>query len=162
MQPMPDTGSLPLAQPAPAGHSTTEAQLLRQVFPRNTGVKYEQDAIECQLIVHSRAPTVGRRLDLWQQRLELLPQRRTHFSLSCHASSNAAHRIGEDMVLLAALSRVGLDTFWQEALGRADGVGLRFQDRHVRLPLVPKLHRSINQCAPHGNDCAIAASEMLA
>ncbi|MET0383538.1 MAG: helix-turn-helix domain-containing protein, partial [Burkholderiaceae bacterium] len=44
-----------------------------------------------------------RRLDLGQQRLELLPQCRANFFVSSHASSNAFHPIGDDMVLLVAL-----------------------------------------------------------
>lgn len=44
-QSLPDALGLPVPQATPACHATTEAHLLRQVFPWDAGVQYKQDAV---------------------------------------------------------------------------------------------------------------------
>jgi hypothetical protein len=46
MEPLPDTGFLPLDQATPAGHPRAEAQLLRQVFPRDASLQHEDDPLQ--------------------------------------------------------------------------------------------------------------------
>ncbi len=55
MQPMPYTGGLPVSQTSPARHATAETLLLREVFPRETGLQHIQDAVERSSVV-DRAP----------------------------------------------------------------------------------------------------------
>src|ERR1044071_5325638 len=56
VQPMPDTGRLPVPQAAPAGHSGTTAHLLRQVLPGNAGLQHEQDTGEGSAVRYLWAP----------------------------------------------------------------------------------------------------------
>lgn len=44
LQPWPHIGLSPLGQPAPPGHTRAATELLRQVFPGDSGVPHEQDA----------------------------------------------------------------------------------------------------------------------
>ena len=107
MQAMPHPCGLPVTKPSPARHTAAKAQLLGKFFPWNARAQHEQDAVERLLVTHSRAPTLGRRNEYRQQRCDLFEQRRADFSVfvSTHASINAAHAVGDDMVLLFALSR---------------------------------------------------------
>ena len=58
-----------------AGHTRTEAEFLRQMFPGDPGVQHEKDALEHQPVRMPLAPRVpGPTLDLGQQRLDHRPQ----------------------------------------------------------------------------------------
>ena len=46
VQPLPDTGLLPLDHPPIAGRARTEAELERQMPPRDPGVEHEQDPLQ--------------------------------------------------------------------------------------------------------------------
>ena len=47
MQPAPDAGRVPVAQPTPAGHATAALHLLGQPFPGNAGAEHEDDPGQC-------------------------------------------------------------------------------------------------------------------
>jgi len=86
MQALPDTAGLPVTQPTPAGHATAKAQFLGQIFPRNAGLQYKQDAAKCCPVAYSRPAAFGRGLDRRQQWLQGLPQFVVDL-LPCHGTS---------------------------------------------------------------------------
>ncbi len=57
MQPMPYTGRLPVSQTSPIRHATAEAQFLREVFPRDTGLQHIQDAVERSSVIDRASPS---------------------------------------------------------------------------------------------------------
>ena len=59
MQPLPDTGLLPGAQPTPAGHPAAEAELLRQMLPADPRVAIASGIRAC-----SRVVVGGREIEL--------------------------------------------------------------------------------------------------
>jgi hypothetical protein len=75
MQPLPDPGALPLIETAVAGRAAAEAELERQMAPRDPGVQHEQNALQGLTIRQTLASWVAKApLDLRQQRFDPLPQ----------------------------------------------------------------------------------------
>jgi len=76
VQSLPDTSLVPVAQSPPASHTTAAAHLLRQVFPVDAGLEYEQDADQRLAIVDrfssgiAEPSQLGRR----QQGLDSVPE----------------------------------------------------------------------------------------
>lgn len=74
MEPFPDPGRLPVAQPSPARHPGAAAHLLRQHLPRDAALEHKQDAGQ-RRPVRDRWPAAFR---LWplrrQQRFDQGPQ----------------------------------------------------------------------------------------
>lgn len=62
-----------LPQVPPAGHATTEVELLRQVVPRDTSHQDEENAVEGGAVIALPPGVLGRRPRGWHQRLEFLP-----------------------------------------------------------------------------------------
>src|SRR5690606_20238627 len=59
VQPLPDAGPIPVAEPSPAGHAATAAQLARQVLPVDAGLQDEEDAGEAPAILDRLATGVA-------------------------------------------------------------------------------------------------------
>lgn len=66
-------GVLPVPQAPPAGHPGSESQLLRQVFPADSGEQHEEDALQ-HLSVRQRFRTRPTRRPYRQQELDPSPQ----------------------------------------------------------------------------------------
>jgi hypothetical protein len=75
VQPLPHPRLLPLIQTTPTGHTRAEAELERQVRPRDPGVQHEQDPLQ-RLPIRQPLPTRITEAPLLhrQQRLDQLPQ----------------------------------------------------------------------------------------
>jgi pimeloyl-ACP methyl ester carboxylesterase len=87
---LPDTGLVPVAQPAPAGHPAPAAHLLRQQLPREAATQNEQDARQGRPIRHARPAALRLRLLRRQERLDRRPER-VRNKWSCHAVIAARH-----------------------------------------------------------------------
>ena len=68
MQPVPDTGLLPVTQPAPARHARAAAHLLRQHLPWNAGSQDKQNAGQGGAVRHPWSAAFGLGQLGWQQR----------------------------------------------------------------------------------------------
>ena len=92
MQPLPDAGLLPVAQPPPAGHARAAAQLPRQLLPGDAGLEHEHDALERPPIRDARTagPACTAGLGGRDQRLDEGP----HSSLISRSGGEDA---GDDM-----------------------------------------------------------------
>jgi hypothetical protein len=77
---VPDARCLPLMQSSPTRHAAPTPQLLRQVFPLDARLEYEDDARQGRPVRYSRAATVRIR------RRHQLPQSLS-YQLLCHATS---------------------------------------------------------------------------
>jgi hypothetical protein len=74
MKLVPDPGPLPLVQTPPTGHSRTEAELDRQVLPRDPGMQNEQDPLQRRPIGQPLATRIAKTTLLGrQQRLDQRP-----------------------------------------------------------------------------------------
>ncbi len=97
MQSIPYAGSLPISQTSPARHAAAEAQLLRQVLPRDAGLQHIQDAVERSSVIDRASPSaLGRGSELRNQRFQRHPQLIADFA-SCYAADDttfAASRLG--------------------------------------------------------------------
>ncbi len=88
VQSMPYTGRLPISQTSPARHATAEAQLLREVFPRDAGLQHIQDAVERSSVIDRAPPSaLGRGCEFRNQRFQCHPQFIADFA-SCHAADD--------------------------------------------------------------------------
>lgn len=75
MQALPDTGLVPVPQPAPARHAGPEAKLLREMLPLDSGVQHVQDPAEHVPVRQRLAAGMPEApLALRQQRLQAVPQ----------------------------------------------------------------------------------------
>src|SRR6056297_263041 len=76
VQPPPDTGPIPVAEPSPAGHAAAAAHLAGQVLPVDAGLQDEEDAGEALAVVDRLASGVAEAAGLGrgQQRPDVLPQ----------------------------------------------------------------------------------------
>jgi hypothetical protein len=75
VQPLPHTGLLPLNHPPIAGRAGTEAELERQMPPRDPGVEHEQDPLQRRPIIEPLAPRITEAtLDPRQLRLDPQPE----------------------------------------------------------------------------------------
>ncbi|XHO75188.1 hypothetical protein BCC0238_004763 [Burkholderia gladioli] len=88
MQSIPYAGGLPSLQTSPARYAAAEAQLLREVFPRDAGLQHIQDAVERSLVINRAPPSaLGRGGGLRNQRFQRYPQFVADFA-SCHAAGD--------------------------------------------------------------------------
>jgi len=77
-----------------SGASTSchcQAHFLRQVFPRDAGVQYEENSIQRRPVTYTRTPACRRTRPRGQQRLKRFPQLVID-SLFCHPTSNVYPR----------------------------------------------------------------------
>src|SRR5512135_1981028 len=76
VQLLPEAGSRPVAEPAPAGHTTTAAHLAGQILPVDAGLQDEEDAGQALAVVDRLAAGEAEpaRLGWGQQRSDPLPQ----------------------------------------------------------------------------------------
>ncbi len=67
---------IPVTQAPPASHAGAVVQGLGEVFPWDSGLQYEQNAVEGSLIAHGElaSTTFGGRCECGNQRLQLSPQ----------------------------------------------------------------------------------------
>src|SRR5271170_2472843 len=59
MQRVPHPGLLPVAQPPPARDPGAVAVLARKVLPRDSGMQYVQDPIECETVIDRLATRIA-------------------------------------------------------------------------------------------------------
>ncbi len=74
VQPLPDAGRLPVAQPPPAGDAAAAAQLPRQQPPRAAGAQHEDDAAEGGTVGNAGTAALGLGRLLRQERLDGFPE----------------------------------------------------------------------------------------
>jgi hypothetical protein len=74
MEPVPDPGLLPVAQPPPAGDARTAAHLRRQQLPRDAASEHEENAGEGGPVRDARPPAPGLGWLRRQQRFNDGPQ----------------------------------------------------------------------------------------
>src|SRR5262249_37174864 len=72
---LPHAGPIPVAQPAPTGHATAAAHLLRQKFPGEAALEDEEDAGQRLAVGEGRAAALGTRWPLGDQGFNAFPQR---------------------------------------------------------------------------------------
>jgi hypothetical protein len=85
---VPDSGFAPAAEPAPAGDPGSEPELGWQVFPVDTGVEDEQDALQALPVAEWDRAARARTMDR-QQRLHSNPQRFVDLPRLRHACSTS-------------------------------------------------------------------------
>jgi len=116
------TGLVPRGQTPPARHPRTEAQLLWQVLPLDTGVQHEQDPAQGLPIRYPRSPLHQLRTRLGQQRLDERPQfirhdPRPRLTLPHDQANDHPSRNSHDQrLLLGPLSLVGVVLFTDAVL----------------------------------------------
>ena len=76
VQPLPDAGFLPVAQPSPAGRATAAAQLLREQPPRAAGAQDEDDAAEGGTVRRCAGDRLWAWAAPWAARVRWLPRGR--------------------------------------------------------------------------------------
>ena len=74
LEPLPDAGAVPIAQPSPAGDAASAAHFLREHLPGDAALQDEDDARQAGPVGHRRTPALGLRSLPWEQRLDDLPQ----------------------------------------------------------------------------------------
>ena len=74
MKALPNTSFLPVPKSAPAGHTTSAAHLLWQVFPRYPCLEYKDNSGQSCPVRYTWTASFGRGLMFWQKWFNLTPQ----------------------------------------------------------------------------------------
>jgi hypothetical protein len=128
VQPGPDPGRLPVAEPAPAGHAAAAAHLPRQHRPGDAGADHEDDALERLAVVEGWTAALRAWRSFGEQRRDQRPERVGDERFGHPRRLTASRRLGEvPLRVLRALAEPLLErhggSLFAKPLSRYGGAG---------------------------------------